>query len=393
MTQDVVVGPARPSRLPVVALPGRHERTIRFAFAPGLVLAVTADRATLEHFEAEYAPALERTTQVRRASRHLPGGPPTGVIRGAPSGSPAVDVSIRSGLLRAAVPPPLPSPHSTLALGSALTDGQRTTRWAVRLGDPEETPIRASVSVAGIFGRSFVQGFVVEPLLSVAAAREGRMLLPAAGLVLPEGLVLVLGRSHTGKTTLAARALAAGGVVLGDDQVILEPGGTIAFPRRMRLYPDLATTAPAAFRRLPPSTQLAIHLRRLVAVTGTRLPVLLRAADPLGAAADGARLPVARVVLVERSPASTLPADATRKPLETADLVDAALALADEQRARLRAGADPAWAVELDRTLERERAILAASLAGVPAERIVVPSGWPARRAIGALDAILGVGR
>jgi hypothetical protein len=390
MTHDAAVGRARPSRRSTLADSKRHEATARFAFAPDLVLTVTADAATLAHFEAEYAAALDGRPAASA------GGPGPAVGHELPGVSaalpgPAVEVAIRTGLFHAGLPAAQPG-SSELAVGSALTDGQRTTRWAVRLGDPQERPLRASVSVSGILGRSFVQGFVVEPLLSMAAAREGRMLLPGAGLLLREGLVLVLGRSHSGKTTLAARALAAGRPTLGDDQVILGADGCLPFPRRMRLYPDLARTAPDAFRRLPPSTRLAIRLRGLASLAGMRLPVLATAARPWPSVEDGRRpVPIARVVLVERPAAPGAPDRLERLDLPADRLVEDALRLADEQRHRLRVGADQSWSRELDRTLALERPILATSLGGVPAERIVLPAGWPAERAIAALAAAIGL--
>ncbi|MET1232080.1 MAG: hypothetical protein ABWY52_04420, partial [Candidatus Limnocylindrales bacterium] len=60
------------------------------------------------------------------------------------------------------------------------------------------------------FARSLVQGYVVEPMLSVIAAEHDRALVPGAGVADERGLTLVLGRSGAGKSTLMARLAATG---------------------------------------------------------------------------------------------------------------------------------------------------------------------------------------
>lgn len=364
---------------PIVRHPaGVHSRRAarRFAFAPGLVLAVSGDRATLDHFAAEYgAVSLDIVSDA-----HV-----------------AVEVEIEvvprlSGNAHARETPP------GWSGGIELHDGHRTTRWTARIGPPDEPTLRARIAASGLFGRSFVQGFVVEPLLSVAAARSGRMLLPGAGLLLDGGLVLVLGRSHVGKTTLAAQALAAGHAILGDDQVLLGGDGLVsAFPRRMRVYSDIGTTAPAAQRALPAGTRLELALRAAAErVVGRRLSLPVLAGVP-AASAPPAR--AARILLIERASARTPPGEPLEGgqlraiPVEPAEMERTVLALAEEQRERLAAAATEGWDQALRGVSALERDLVHSGLADVPAERVVIPSRWEVGRSAAALAAIVGLPR
>ncbi len=201
--------------------------------APGLRVALTGDRAARQHFAQEYAPA-------RTAG-------PTVV-------EPDVLVEVTSA--------------ARLPAGAG---GHKTVRWSVEVGPPDVRPLRARIVLAGRprrFGLSLVQGFVVEPLVSLAAARTGLVLLPAAALASQRGAVVVLGRSRSGKTSVVARAVAGGRGALGDDQVLVDREGAVrSWPRRLRVYPDLRDTAPQAVGALP--------RRRRAALTG--LAVLDRA--------------------------------------------------------------------------------------------------------------------
>jgi hypothetical protein len=79
-----------------------------------------------------------------------------------------------------------------------LHGGHKTVNWRIELGSPEEPSLNAAIELRGAprsFGLSLVQGYFVEPLLSLAAAREGSVLLPCAAIATDEGLLLLLGRS------------------------------------------------------------------------------------------------------------------------------------------------------------------------------------------------------
>lgn len=349
----------------------------RFAFAPGLVLAVRGDRATLEHFGAEYGSAAVETM---------------------PEAPVAVEVDIEIVGRLGADDARAERSGSDRTGGIELRDGHRTTRWRAHIGPPDEPTLHARIAASGLFGRSFVQGFVVEPLLSVAAARGGRMLLPGAGLVLEEGLVLVLGPSHVGKTTLAARALAAGHAILGDDQVLLQGDGLVRpFPRRMRLYSDLGSSAPAAHRALPTAIRVQLALRSAAEmIVGRRLslPVLAR----VPAVPHPAMRP-ARILLVERS-AGASPAIPRRVgdageleavPVGQAEMRRVVLALANEQRERLAAAASDDWNLALHAVSALEAGLIRSALAGVPAQRVVIPAGWDAARSASALARTVGL--
>src|SRR3989304_1480181 len=115
------------------------------------------------------------------------------------------------------------------------------------------------------FARPLARGYAMEPLVSIVAAEHGQALVPSAGVARPTGVTLILGRSRAGKSTLMARLMAAGHEVLGDDQLFLDASGAcVAFPRRLRFYPDLETTAPAAYARMPAAIRRRLRLMGLL---------------------------------------------------------------------------------------------------------------------------------
>ena len=325
----------------------------RYRFAPGLELALDGPAGALRHFAREYGPAAI-----------------------APSAEP-------------------PALRAAIAWGAdGADDGHKTVSWRVRLGPPDGEPPALGLGLRGRprrFALSLVQGFLLEPMLSVAAARAGHVLLPAAALGEDGASVVVLGRSRSGKSSAMTLALAAGRHVLGDDQVLLDAaGGCRPFPRRLRLYPDLRQTAPAAFRRLPPADRGAL-LARSAARTLSRgwvAPSLAVHASTVGPAAPKGPLPVRRLVVVER--AAGLDASAAG-PLELETAIELALDVLDEQRARLRQAAGPAWRAGLDELREREAGLLRAALGGAELERLRMPASWPAPRGVAHLAAALGV--
>ena len=320
-----------------------------FRFADDVVLRVRGDRSVLRHFGAEYGPAYG-------------------------NGKPAVEIEIASGRDR----------------GAALRGGHKTVAWDVRPGDPEADPLGATIGLAGrprSFGLSLVQGVVIEPLIALAAARRDVVLLPAAALATDAGAIVLVGRSRSGKSTLVARARARDAQVLGDDQILVGPGATCAaFPRRLRLYADLRTTAPAAWRKLPARHRAALAVRGVVrtASRGWVAPSLPVAPAEMH---EGA-LPIARVALLDRTGDA---AALRRTPLAIDELVSETSPVLDAQRERLRPAGGP-WPDALDALLERERALLAAALRDVPAERIVIPASLDAPAALAAVEAELGIG-
>jgi hypothetical protein len=330
----------------------------RYEFSPGLALAVDGSRAVLAHFDAEY-----------------------GVASAAVSGP--VDVEVRFE------PPPSNGP------ATILEGGHKTVRWHVGLAPPENEPLRAWIRLGGrprSFGLSLVQGYFVEPLVSVAAAHRGYVLLPAAAFVDDGSALILMGRSRSGKSTLAALALAVGRRVLGDDQVLLEePRRCRAFPRRLRLYPDLRRTAPRAYAALTSRSRHGLNVRRAgeaVSRGYVRPPIRVQATE-LGLAAPSP-FPIGRVVLLERGgPGRELSVER----LDTGAVVEAGAALLAEQRSELRAAADENWGRALAAVTEREATTFRRLLDGVRAERITLPAAWDSARAIAALAERFRLGR
>jgi hypothetical protein len=337
-----------------------------FAFATGLRLRISGDAAAVRHARREYGPA-----EVPAA-----GG---------------VDLEVRFGRDGPDVQRAADGQERLPGRG-----GHKTVVWRVDLGDPGASPLVAWVETSGwpaSFARSLVQGYVVEPLLSVAAARRGLVLLPGAGIVLDDGLALLLGRSRAGKSTLAARALTAGRTMLGDDQLFVGPDGNAwPFPRSLRFYPDLARTSPSSYAQLRPGSRLGLRLRALMAAVsgGYVRPSLAVSGSELGLRWNPDPRPIDRLVLLERdADVSTLEAVAT-SPQQA---VEWAGELLQEQRVRLAALGGPGWGVAIDRVEEAERALLDRSFVDRPVERLAIPASWDAPTAVEATARLLGIDR
>jgi len=320
---------------------------------------VRGDARAVRHFDAEYAEAA----------------------RGEDGSSPAVEVSFGREREQPA---------------ALIEGGHKTVRWRVALGGAASSPLTAHVQLRGTprsFALSLVQGYFVEALIAIAAARAGHVLLPAAALGQAGGALVMLGASGTGKSSLSVRALGAGGSILGDDQILVDrDGNCFRFPRRMRLYSDLRLTAPAVWARLPRPTRRALQARRVVRVLSRGLvaPSLPIAAQVIGDPGSPGPLQAVRFILIERAASVR---DLTATAVAADDAVAWGLALLASQRERFAAGVDETWRAALDEVAGLERAILARAFGHAPVERLAVPRAWAAERAIPELAAALGTER
>lgn len=332
------------------------QRCVDYPIGPRLRIRICGGRAPLCHFAAEYAGAEARSAG-------------------------AADVEIRF------------AGHG--APGPTVRGGHKTVSWTVALGDPADDILRATIALHGwprSFALSLVQGFLVEPLLSVAAARAETVLLPSAGIEENGGVLVLLGRSRSGKTTLAARALAAGRGLLGDDQVLVDCAGLCSpFPRRLRFYGDLRHTAPDTYRRLPAPVRVGVlggaavaRLTRGYVAPPVRVhPAVLGQRELPGGSA------ITRVVLVERSDGSIL----EHGPLEVDEALTCALEILDEQRAQLRTAGGAAWRATLEETRRLEMDVLRSAWSRTSLSRLRVPRAWAAPDAIRLLAAQLRLDR
>jgi hypothetical protein len=330
-----------------------------FGFAPGLHAGIVGPDSIVDAFRREYAP-LEIQDRTGRTLEFLFDR------RVAAAGGD--DGSVRFG-----------GRHKSVA-------------WHVSVSSAAADP-RVSIELAGApraFARSLVQGYVVEPMISIVSAERGLALVPSAAVADARGVTLILGRSGAGKSTLMARLAATGRDVLGDDQIFVDAAGRCsAFPRRLRFYPDIETTVPEAYSRLPRDLQRRLRVRRLMAAAtrGYVKPSLGIDRSAIGGRWVPGPLPMARIVLMERGePAGDVRADAATVDDATAW----AAGLLAEQRIRLRIGTDAAWRARLLAATVREEEILATAFSGHPIERLVVPGDRPASDAVAAVAERLG---
>jgi hypothetical protein len=332
----------------------KHSRET-FAFLDGLRLELRGDVAALAHFLAEYR-----------------------AVRAEPDAEADLVVSF----------------DRTSEGSSRGFDGSyRSLRWRVTLDEFDEGPLRATIDLRGAprsFGLSLLQGYVVEPLLALLAPRAGHVLLPAAAVASEGGALLLLGRSRSGKSSLVARAAAGGTAVLGDDHVLVGTDGCRAFPRRLRLYPDVAQTAPAARAALPARTRALLRALGLVrtATGGALGPPVRVPVETLGSVIRDP-LPLTRVVVLERREVPRL----VTEGLTRDELVATAGSILREQRRALERVADARWCERLDRVRAEEESLLYEAFAQAAAvKRLVVPTRLPAGESVAAIAAELSAG-
>jgi hypothetical protein len=272
-------------------------------------------------------------------------------------------------------------------VGASFGGAYKGLKWRVELADPAAVSLRAAIALTGeprSFGLSLLQGYVIEPLLALLAPAANHVLLPAAAIAPDRGVILLIGRSRSGKSSLSARAATEGIAVLGDDHVLVGRDGTCrSFPRRLRLYTDLQETAPHAYRNLPGSQRVLLAAFRVLrAVTrGAVAPPLRVPIEALGPVARDT-LPLGLVVVIERGDSGRL----ERSDLDSNALVEVASMVLREQRTALLRVPDPVWAERLDEVQRNEAQLLQTAFAGVrSALRLRVPTAWDARRAVGEL--------
>jgi hypothetical protein len=324
-----------------------------YGFGTGVTVGIHGGRRAKSYFRAEYGPAAL-----------APG-----------AAQPSVDVLVGGRL---------PDGNGSAPGHRRLVGAHKLARWHALIPvTPERETMRLAVAVRGPLGLALVQSTVIEPLVSLAAVRAGSVLLPGAAIAQGERTVLLIGRSRTGKTSLAARALAAGLRVLGDDQIIINADREcLPFPRRLRLYPDLSRTAPAAFATLQPSvrTRLAA-LGRVNALTrGAVAPPVSVSPSAFGANGNTpVRVLIGEVVVVRRARVDTL----ILQDLDSGELAAEADDVLIGQRTELFKvpGVQDAY----EALLGHERAIIGCALAASPARRVLVPDSWSSERAVGAL--------
>jgi hypothetical protein len=357
--------------------------TARFAFAPGVTLAVAGPEGDVGQLAREYGPVRQPAGDERPGAGSGAGsgtGASAGTGAGAIADSPALSVSFGSA--------------PALEGAARVSGGHKSVGWTVALSAADDPATTLGVALSGVprgFARSLVQGYFVEPLLSVVAAEAGQLLLPSAGIVTADGLRILIGKSRAGKSTLAARSLAAGRHVIGDDQVLVDGSGAWRpYPRRLRFYPDLRFAAPTAWEALPTVTRARLRGRGLVAALtrGFVRPSLAVEPAELGGHWDPEPMPATRIVLLERS------ADVDEVTLTAGDAAQAlawAATVLGEQRAKLRRIEDAGWQARLDAVDARERAILGSAIDGLPVDVVRIPIGWPAPRAVTATERRLGL--
>lgn len=272
--------------------------------------------------------------------------------------------------------------------GAVIAGRHKLARWRVRVALAPGAAVGLRAQVQGPFGLPLVQSTILEPLLGLAAARRALALVPGALVLDAAGRgVLLVGGSGAGKTSLAARAIAAGREVLADDRVFLDAdAGASRFARRMRLYPDIRATAPAAWASLTGGARSRLHAVELLrgATAGRFAPPVAVTRREIGAAAPRAGARVERILLLRREERT----QAQLTAVGAAVAVDEIVARIRDDRAALEnAGIDD----EIRRMELDDRAVLESAAAAATVQRLDIPAAWPAARSVQRRAAELGV--
>jgi len=214
---------------------GKQPRQRTYCFPSGATLLLrTNQREVLEHLDAEYGTLATDT-----------------------SGTPDIEVYAGDSAIAS-------SPNAS-DFNEAYEGRHKTVTWRVAVSRLDEDTTSVLFEGRGQLVISFLQTFYIEPLLRLKFLKRGHALVHAACLARRDSSVLFPAGSGVGKSTLMLRHAASGRQVQGDNYVIVTgEGRTLAFPRRMRIYSDLAAVSPDVFVRLPPEERWRLRIAGLV---------------------------------------------------------------------------------------------------------------------------------
>jgi len=85
-----------------------------------------------------------------------------------------------------------------VAAQSWVEGRHKTVGWRLALSGPDERPLGASIAVRGrprFVVVSLAQGYFVEPMISMASARVGHVVVPSAAIAEGDGALLLVGAS------------------------------------------------------------------------------------------------------------------------------------------------------------------------------------------------------
>ena len=272
--------------------------------------------------------------------------------------------------------------------GAVVEGRHKLARWHARVELDDDGAVALHAHVRGPFGLPLVQSLILEPLMGVVAARHALALVPGALLLDAEGRgVLLVGGSGAGKTSLAARALAAGRDVLSDDRVFLgADAGASRYVRRMRLYPDIRATAPTAWASLAGGGRAKLRAVRLLGrASGGRLaPPVAVTRRELGAPPPPAATAIHRILLLRREEREAARLTTVRPGVAVDEM---AQRIADDRTAL----DVPALGASLRALAQDDRDVLEGATAAVTVQRLEIPVVWPAARSVQRLAEELGV--
>jgi len=271
----------------------------------------------------------------------------------------------------------------------------KTVHWRVAVSSLQAETIRVLFEGRGQLVISFLQTFYIEPLLRLKFLKRGNALLHAACLAHGERSILFPAGSGVGKSTLMLRHAASGKRVQGDNYVILTgEGHTLAFPRRLRIYSDLAAVSPDIFGRLPPAERWRLRVAGLIrrfSLGYANLPRRLTIDEIVG---PGRLCPEARLESVYFLKRHLDDGLAGPTPLSRDDAVSRIQAINRDEGKRLEEALERhSEATEAFKEADRlERCILESVLSDVPIFELLVPRVRNPSAVVAEISRVCGLG-
>lgn len=206
-----------------------------YRFPSGVTLRIhSSQRAVLNHFASEYTSAAVEEPGV-------------------------ADIEVYAGKKA------ISSSQQADRLSRAYEGRHKIVRWRISVAGLCEDTTYVGFEGSGQLVISFLQTFYVEPLLRLKFAARDHALVHAASLAKGDLSVLFPAGSAVGKSTMTLQHAAAGQGVQGDNYVVVTPEGrTLAFPRRMRVYSDLAAINPEVYAMLPRRERIRLRWAGIV---------------------------------------------------------------------------------------------------------------------------------
>jgi len=114
-------------------------------------------------------------------------------------------------------------------------DMYKTAKWSFEIKNFESGNMEARIS-SNVFGRFFISGFLIDFLIHYKMTEKGYPFIHASGVSKGNSAFLFVGRSGSGKTSIALNFVERGFYYLGDNFIILHKGHALSFLSPLNIF-------------------------------------------------------------------------------------------------------------------------------------------------------------